>query len=229
MRCILREQMIFTAEVQQKTIAAIDAQRVTQVLRQDIDGGRVYQLRQVLTPNECKAVIAAAREVGFSAAGLAIGDGQYRVNEKARNNSRVIIESQALADTLWRRVRTQLNNHHEGARVVGVNERFRVYQYEVGQYFAPHVDVWMSLPKGETRESFVIYLNDDFEGGCTRFFEQKPRGEHRSRKRNNRERFIVRPPIGGAVVFDHLLLHEGAAVTKGVKYAVRTDVVFSSQ
>ena len=33
---------------------------------------------------------------------------------------------------------------------------------------------------------------------------------------------------GSAVVFDHLLLHEGAEVTSGVKYAVRTDLVHAA-
>ena len=47
----------------------------------------------------------------------------------------------------------------------------------------------------------------------------------RGRKVDNRVRFSLRPPVGGAVVFDHLLLHEGAEVTSGTKYAVRSDLV----
>lgn len=74
--------------------------------------------------------------------------------------------------------------------------------------------------------SMMIYLNDDFSGGQTGFLEKKPRTSGRSRKRNNRTRFQVEPRRGSAVVFDHLVLHEGIEVSEGVKYAVRTDVIF---
>ena len=36
----------------------------------------------------------------------------------------------------------------------------------------------------------------------------------------------VVPRRGLCLVFDHRLLHEGALLLKGVKYAVRTDVMF---
>jgi prolyl 4-hydroxylase len=113
--------------------------------------------------------------------------------------------------------------------VRAVNTRFRVYRYELGQRFAPHQDVRTRVPGGETRYSLMIYLSDDFTAGETRFFETKDRasrrGQGRGRKFDNRVRFALRPPIGSAVVFDHLLLHEGAEVTSGVKYAVRSDLV----
>lgn len=38
---------------------------------------------------------------------------------------------------------------------------------------------------------------------------------------------MVRAQAGDVLIFDHRLLHEGAAVTSGVKYAVRTDVMYS--
>lgn len=92
-----------------------------------------------------------------------------------------------------------------------VNTRLRVYRYEQGQRFAPHVDVRTRVPGGETRYSLMIFLNDEFTAGETRFFEAKNRssrrGQGRGRKFNNRVRFSLRPPVGGAVVFDHLLLH----------------------
>jgi prolyl 4-hydroxylase len=208
----------------------IDSQRAAQVLRQDLDGARVYLLRQVMLPRECKALLAHAEEVGFTKAGLAIGDDQYRVNERARNNLRVIIEARPLAAALWSRVAACINLTHEGATAVGLNERLRVYKYEVGHHFSPHYDRRTQLPQGQTRFSFVIYLSEGFLGGGTRFFEEKSkssrRGQERGRKFNNQPKLCVKPPIGGAVVFDHLLLHEGEQVTSGVKYAVRTDVIY---
>lgn len=198
------------------------------VRREDLASG-VYVLHGLMTVRECKRLIAAADARGFTHAGLAIGDDTYRVNLAARNNLRVVLDAPTLAAGLWPRLRHLVDPHHEGAPVRAVNTRFRVYRYEPGQRFAPHVDVRTVVPGGETRYSLMIYLSDEFTDGATRFFEQKDRsarrGQGRARKFDNRVRFAVRPPIGDAVVFDHLLLHEGAEVTAGIKYAVRTDLV----
>jgi len=195
------------------------------VTREDIATG-VYVLRDVMTPGECRRLREAAEAIGFSHAGLAIGDDTYRVNLAVRNNQRVVIDAPALATPLWERIRGRVDPLHEGLHVRALNDRFRVYRYGVGERFFPHVDVRTAVPGGETRASLMIFLNDDFEGGETRFFELKDRasrrGKGRGRKFDNRVRFALRPGTGGAVVFDHLLLHEGAEVSAGVKFAVRS-------
>ena len=56
----------------------------------------------------------------------------------------------------------------------------------------------------------MIYLNDDFEGGATIL-----------------SGISVKPRRGMALVFIHELLHEGAPVTKGRKYVLRSDVMFN--
>ncbi len=198
--------------------------------REDVATG-VYVLRSLMTPRECRDLIAAAESIGFSHAGLAIGDDTYRVNLAVRNNERVVIDAPALAEQLWPRMAALVDQRHEGRPVCRLNDRFRVYRYTQGQRFFPHVDVRTPVPGGETRASLMIFLNDGFEGGETRFFELKDRrsrrGKGRRRKFDNRVRFALRPEIGGAVVFDHLLLHEGAEVQAGVKYAVRSDLVYT--
>ncbi len=59
----------------------------------------------------------------------------------------------------------------------------------------------------------MIYLNDGFEGGATCFHQ-------------GRHRLHVTPKAGMALVFYHRVLHEGAAVEKGRKYVLRTDVMY---
>lgn len=225
-----RREEMFHAAPHAALIPILDPERDVAVSREDIAPG-VYVLHRVMSPRECRALVAAADAIGFTHAGLAIGDDTYRVNLAVRNNLRVVIDAPALAAGLWARVRDVVEPRHEGAAVAGLNDRFRVYRYEVGQRFFPHVDVRTAVPRGETRASVVIYLGDAFEGGATRFFELKDRasrrGEGRGRKFDNRERFAVRPPVGAAVVFDHLLLHEGAEVTAGVKHAVRSDLIYA--
>lgn len=59
--------------------------------------------------------------------------------------------------------------------------------------------------------SFLVYLNDGFEGGETVFPQ------------------IVRtivPRAGMALLFQHRVLHEGAPVRSGVKYVLRSDLMY---
>ena len=226
-----RREETFRAEPHRFEESLIEEGAVAAVRREDVAPG-VYLLHRVMTPKECKRLIAAAEAIGFSHAGLAIGNDTYRVNTAVRNNQRVVLDAAQLAAGLWARLRPHVDAQHEGSRIAphGLNERFRVYRYEQGQRFFPHVDVRTRIPQGETRASLMIYLNDGFEGGETRFFEEKDkrsrRGEGRGRKFDNRVRFALRPTTGSVVVFDHLLLHEGSEVTAGVKYAVRSDLVY---
>ena len=55
----------------------------------------------------------------------------------------------------------------------------------------------------------MIYLNEDFEGGFTDFSS-----------------FRVYPVEGMALCFQHQMSHEGATVTRGLKYVLRTDVMY---
>jgi hypothetical protein len=226
-----RREAMFRAEPHRLPFGAVDAGREAAVRREEVAAG-CYVLHDVMSPKECRRLVEAAERIGFTHAGLAVGDDTYRVNLAARTNVRVVVDDPDTSAALWQRVRRHVDRRHEGAEVSGLNWRFRVYRYEPGQRFAPHYDVRTRLPTGETRFSFVVYLNDAFEGGVTRFFEEKDkssrRGQGRGRKFDNRERFALRPPVGGAVVFDHLLLHEGSVVTAGVKYAVRSDVIYAA-
>ena len=62
----------------------------------------------------------------------------------------------------------------------------------------------------------MLYLNTPDKGGETNFLN--PRDEE--------DAVRVRPRAGLALVFDHNLLHEGGRLVEGIKYAVRTDVMF---
>jgi hypothetical protein len=56
----------------------------------------------------------------------------------------------------------------------------------------------------------MVYLNDDFEGGTTDF----------------RDGDVIAPKRGMALLFEHRLIHQGAPVTRGKKYVMRTDVMY---
>lgn len=72
--------------------------------------------------------------------------------------------------------------------------------------------------------TFLIYLNDDFEGGETTFFLP-------SVKEGTMNAYPMKPVMGSVAVFPHgetngALLHEGTGVRSGAKYVIRTDVEY---
>lgn len=76
-----------------------------------------------------------------------------------------------------------------------------------------------------SRLTFLVYLNENFEGGATTFFLP-------SACEGVLDSFPVRPREGCVVVFPHgdtegSLLHEGSGVTRGAKYIIRTDVLYT--
>lgn len=69
--------------------------------------------------------------------------------------------------------------------------------------------------------TFIIYLTDDFKGGCTTFYE------------NGNTRFPVplTPVRGSSLIFPHGVnpgspLHEGSVCEEGVKYVLRSDIMY---
>jgi len=75
-----------------------------------------------------------------------------------------------------------------------------------------------------SRLTFLIYLNDDFDGGHTTFFV--PAAE----KEGILNAFPITPVRGGILVFPHgtcaAPLHEGSPVLRRAKYVVRTEVEY---
>jgi prolyl 4-hydroxylase len=129
-----------------------------------------------------------------------------------RNNERVILDDPAFAEELYRRLGEAIPETISGWTRVGLNERFRCYRYRQGQWFAPHSDdAFRRTPDERSFLTVMVYLNEGFEGGCTRFLRLGAEAT---------------PKTGRALLFQHALLHEGAAVESGVKYALRTDAMY---
>jgi Rps23 Pro-64 3,4-dihydroxylase Tpa1-like proline 4-hydroxylase len=138
-----------------------------------------------------------------------------------RNNDRVNFDDPAYAHALWERAKQHVPEESAAGNPIGLNERFRFYRYEPAQRFKGHRDgVVERSPNEQSRLTFMIYLNEDFEGGQTVFY---------SETRNNSLREIVAsiaPRTGMGLFFAHEWWHEGAPVLSGRKYVLRTDVMF---
>lgn len=180
--------------------------------RQELRGDVVFVIHDFLSAGECRELIECSEQVGFDDAPVTTAAGP-EMRPDWRNNTRVMLDDPALADRLFARAQPFLVPSWNYRKPVGFNERLRWYRYTVGQRFAPHYDGCYARDNGERSEfTFLIYLNDDYEGGETRFFEP--------------ELLVVTPRTGLALVFHHPQLHEGAAIERGVKYVLRTDVMY---
>lgn len=153
----------------------------------------------------------------------------------------------------------------------GVNRRFRIYRYAPNQNesFAPHIDAGFppggtSLDDGKAHDgtpflhwdashqypsasevvsrcTVLLYLNEDFSGGHTKFYEAL--SERNGSTEEGDVIASIKPRAGSILVFPQAIseaaverarhqwpLHEGSPVTSGErpKYVIRTDILFET-
>jgi prolyl 4-hydroxylase len=183
--------------------------------REELIGESLFLIRDFLTPEECTRSIQFSEGRSYEDAPITTGVG-FVLRKDIRDNTRVMVDDPGLAGRLFERAKPLLPSRIDAWSLHGMNERFRYYRYDVGQTFRPHYDGSYSRDAGEeSRLTFMVYLNDDFSGGTTEFYED-----------DERPRATVRPKRGTALVFVHQQLHEGAPVIQGRKYVLRTDVMY---
>lgn len=172
-------------------------------------GAGIFTLDAFLTPEECRDFIAASETEGYSEAVVNINERSVILKD-VRNNDRILYDDTALAERLFRRAAPFLPPVLEEWTLAGLNERFRFYRYTPLQYFKWHKDgAFVRSADEQSLLTLLIYLNDGFEGGETEF---------------SRDR--VKPETGRALVFPHPYRHQGLPVISGVKYVLRTDVMY---
>lgn len=175
-----------------------------------------------LSSAECRAAIFASEACGYEAALLNVGMNQQVLSVSTRSSARCVIDSPAIAAELWARIRAALPaKYFVGPwRASCLNERLRFLRYSRGDFFRPHFDgCFRNERTGEVSQvTVMLYLNEGFVGGETTFPDP-------CRDRADAE-VLFAPTTGAALVFDHGTFHSGALVADGVKYAIRTDIMF---
>lgn len=176
-------------------------------------GDQVFVVRGFLSARECETYISLSERAGYEDAPITTSAG-FLMRKEIRDNARVMVDDTVLAGDWFARAREYLPAEWFQWAVVGLNERFRFYRYDPGQRFVAHTDGYFERLTGERSQlTMMVYLNDGFEGGETRFHISKPA-------------LTVVPEKGMALVFMHRLVHEGVPVVKGRKYVLRTDVMY---
>jgi len=181
------------------------------MIYEDPIGVQIYTVENVLTVEECEELIEFIEANGPKEATITTKKGMIK-NSDVRNNTRVIEDNKERADLLLEKIRQYIPNERCGRKFSGLNERFRYYKYVTGQYFKWHYDgAYHRSPQEQSYLTVLIYLNDDVQGGATRFDEIDE---------------IVKPKAGKMLIFDHPVLHQGDPVLWGVKYVLRTDAMY---
>ncbi|VFQ82363.1 unnamed protein product [Cuscuta campestris] len=202
-----------------------------------LKGNDLLTVQNYLTSAEAKAFIEAAESVGFVHQG-SLGPTK---GEAYRDNDRISINDPDLADAIWKAGIDKLFCAIRicGRVAVGLNPNIRFYRYKAGQRFGRHIDESVDLGEGQfTHYTLLVYLSG-------RGFKSKAKVD------KNAQDSLTEPLVGGETVFygprnslvaevppcegmalfhihgDKCMLHEARNVSKGVKYVLRTDVVFA--
>jgi prolyl 4-hydroxylase len=172
----------------------------------------IFTIEDFLTRQECLENIVHSEKIGYELAKVNTASGS-RAKLEVRNNNRAFYKSEELAQTLWEKIEPFVPAQLGNSTAMGLNELFRFYRYQRGHRFKGHFDE--SYIRNEHEASyytFMVYLNDNFQGGDTTF-----RGVR------------IRPRQGMALIFLHSLYHEGSEVTQGVKYVLRSDIMYRTE
>ncbi len=175
-------------------------------------GEDIFTVDNFFTEADCQFWINHCEDAGFEDAAINVG-GRQVINKSVRNNERFILDDQDFATTLWKKSKPFVEMEDGPATAIGLNERFRFYKYQPGHRFRPHYDgPYIRTPDEYSKFTYMIYLNEEMEGGQTRFIGAKT--------------ISITPKTGTLLIFRHKLYHEGAEVTNGQKYVLRSDVMY---
>ena len=189
-----------------------------------------FTIDNLLSDDECQRLIALSEHYPYEQSMVNLG-GEQVLDTQYRNSARWMVDSKEAVALLWSRLalcpeifatkelfEPPMQQPTEW-RAVGLNPRLRFLRYSPGDYFAPHQDGSFTCEKTQQKSfmTVMLYLNTPESGGETNFLRSQS---------DQMERVSVQPETGSALIFDHAMTHEGALLKEGVKYAVRTDVMF---
>ncbi len=172
----------------------------------------IWTIDGFLSEKACEELILFSEYRGYEEATVSLSSGA-KMMKGIRNNYRLLYQDEGLAHRYWELLHPFCPEQIDYFEAIGLNEQFRFYRYESSQRFKRHIDGrFRRSDTEESRITFMVYLNENFEGGETQFDEVS-----------------IQPKTGTALCFIHEQKHEGRPVTEGVKYVLRTDVMYQKK
>ncbi|EFC42735.1 oxidoreductase [Naegleria gruberi] len=174
-----------------------------------------FLIENCFSSDECQLMIKAMETVGLD----------FKLSGN-RHCFRKSIMDEKLSEILFERSRDFLPQSYKVSGIdrplQGLNPMIRYIKYlhkKFGHKFGPHVDAANHSNNCKSFFTFMVYLNDDFEGGETVFLEKGFQAR-------------IKPKTGTVCVFEQdvrQLLHEGLEVEGDEnckKYILRSDVMY---
>ncbi|KAJ1649175.1 hypothetical protein IWQ61_009657 [Dispira simplex] len=208
----------------------------------------VYIISDLFSSTEClRWITLAEHQLGFPSVSRQVVP---KRGEAFRNNARISILDPDAADQLWhssglaRLVQSVWTRGEKltrlpsavtrGKQPVGLNGQLRLYRYDPGQRFGKHYDDTVVDTLGRQSEfTLLIYLNDagtDPLNVLGKKASSSPAGgETVFHILRTSQPLTVTPRRGLALLHRHganCLLHEANPVHVGVKYVLRSDIMF---
>jgi hypothetical protein len=205
------------------------------------DASKLLLTTKVVTKKECENIISNVSK--------------YYMPEKLtsypsniRDAHRSCIIDEKFADLLWFRLNKIITKYeikpyglhkHNNWIPVKINPCMRISKYDTGSIgFKYHYDnQFLESDTIRSGLSVIIYLNDYTNFYTTSFFDTNKISlsgltvEEEIKSNGGIDdytRFDIKPLIGQCVIFEHNLLHCGLPVMTGIKWIIRTDVVYES-
>jgi len=187
---------------------------------------RMFMVKNLFTKEYCEKMIENLQfkeyEMNF----------QKKIQESEVLAGRVIMRTSLrrkfldpeVALIIWEAVKDLVPKQLEDGRDLrGIRSKMNFYRYSEGEFFNTHVDGGYRFREtGESSEyTFIVYLNDDFEGGSTRFCDvdywvTSPKGIRQ-----------VNAKQGNVLIFRQPdMKHCGTLITKGTKYIIQGMVMY---
>jgi hypothetical protein len=181
-------------------------------------------LDNVFTKEECECLIKLSEKIpeNYEIAKVSYDDVQI-LDINYRNNKRWLNFDKKLAETFFEKIKSYIPVEFEENQVSCLNERLSFLKYLPGEYFKPHEDGYYIRPDNSEMSYITvqIYLNDldEENGGATTFIKDVYNKIYKD--------YSVIPKVGRVLLFEHDIEHEGSILKSGVKYCIRTDVMYS--
>lgn len=199
-----------------------------------------FQLLNVLSEQEADNIVSIAESLGFHE------DSPVSLSHDVRHNENMNwVVSEHIDGTLWERSQALISESVGGQHPTGLNARFRFYRYGPGDFFSPHTDgAWPgsrvidgkliadAYPGQYSQFTYLIFLSDDYEGGKTQFLVSKFDASQPATHNEDINVVSVHTPKGAVLCFPHgthpqHCVHAGEKIRSGVKYIVRTEILFA--
>lgn len=219
---------------------------------EDLIPNAVFVAQNLLSSKECEEWINYAENSGWDAvAHPATKWIAHRECSRLQKNDwtmahrlftriqQIVMEASTQLDIFDKSTRVNSSYANKTYQPITCNPNLRLYKYTKGQWFGKHIDDTNKIEwKGEDTpysaadvaethtEITVLFYLSTCKGGATRF--HLPRSTKKKGKGNDGS--VAFTPTQGAVLLhvhgDNCLEHEAEPVLDGIKYVLRTDIVY---